>query len=312
MSKDKSVVLERVLSRENEYIIKDCAGITAGRVFIIDMSPEGRYSILRMKFYRDNKSYYILKDAIIILLRTLFNKGINKVNIIIDAEVSTKPFVDLGFSLEGVMEENQYVNGSYHDELIFGIMANDFESLQRVNVLKLHGSNIDIRILTPDDSEDLFNYYVRNKEYLKPYEPSRDESFYSLEVQKKILIESYKQFLNGASLNCGIYKNNRLIGKIQISNIVQGVFRSAFIGYSIDEKEQGHGYMKEALKLMLDYSFEELELHRIEASTLVDNIKSQKVLRGCGFTELGINRDYLFINGGWRDHITFYKINNSL
>ncbi len=41
--------------------------------------------------------------------------------------------------------------------------------------------------------------------------------------------------------------------------------------------------MKEALKLLIDYTFNEIDIHRIEASTLIDNIRSQKVLEGCGF-----------------------------
>jgi ribosomal-protein-alanine N-acetyltransferase len=65
--------------------------------------------------------------------------------------------------------------------------------------------------------------------------------------------------------------------------------------------------MKEALKLVLDYAFEDMELHRIEATTLLDNEKSQRVLVSCGFKEVGISEKYLFINGKWRDHKIFYK-----
>ena len=54
------------------------------------------------------------------------------------------------------------------------------------------------------------------------------------------------------------------------------------MGYSIDKEEQGKGYMKEALSLVSKYAFEEMELHRLEASTLIENIKSQKVLKACG------------------------------
>ncbi len=50
-------------------------------------------------------------------------------------------------------------------------------------------------------------------------------------------------------------------------------------------------------------------LHRIEASTLIDNIKSQRVLLSCGFKEVGISDKYLFINGKWRDHRNFALIN---
>ena len=76
----------------------------------------------------------------------------------------------------------------------------------------------------------------------------------------------------------------------------------------MDKDHQGNGYMKEAVNLVLEYIKNDLELHRVEASTLVDNVKSQSVLKSCGFEELGLNKKYLYINGDWRDHITFYKI----
>ena len=67
--------------------------------------------------------------------------------------------------------------------------------------------------------------------------------------------------------------------------------------------------MKLSVKAVLEYAFNELGIHRVEASVLVDNEKSKSVLRACGFKELGLNEKYLFINGMWRDHITFYKVN---
>lgn len=311
MAKLKSVTLERAPGRENEYIIKDHIGITAGRVSIIEIVQENKYCTLRFKFYR-NDATVMIKDALIILLSSLFNnKDVKKVNIYVDELLDIKAFSAIGFSLEGVLEESLLSNGVYRSELIFGISFKTFESNQRINVFRLRGRNIDLRVLTPENSDELLDYNIRNKEHLRIYEPARDDSFYTLEVQRKILIEEYKQYLNGTTLNCGIYKDSRLIGKIRLSNIVHGAFRSGFIGYSIDEKEQGRGHMKEAVELLVDYSFNEMDLHRVEASTLVSNIKSQRVLLGCEFVELGINRDYLFINGGWKDHITYYRTNKN-
>jgi [ribosomal protein S5]-alanine N-acetyltransferase len=54
-------------------------------------------------------------------------------------------------------------------------------------------------------------------------------------------------------------------------------------------------------------AFEELELHRVEAGTLVDNVASQRVLEKNGFTRIGLARRYLRIAGAWRDHILFQR-----
>lgn len=309
MLKEHHVTISLANGSKSEYIVRDNAGITLGRVFIIELSKENRYCSFRVKFYKDGESgYELLKEALNIFLISLFkNMNINKVSVVADEEINIMAFTDLGFKLEGIISSSIIFNKVFKDELIFGLNFDSFRDEKRYKEIEISGINVELAVLTPDDAEDVLNYYLKNKLYLAPFEPDRDESFYTLTGQRRILVEGYKQFLNGDSVNFGIYKNKKLIGKIQISNIVMGVFRSAFVGYSIDEDEQGKGYMKEALGLVIKYAFEDIGLHRVEASTLVENIKSQKVLKACGFKEVGMNEKYLFVNGKWRDHITFYK-----
>lgn len=308
---EKMVTVENVQGREKEYVIKDNNGITVGRFFLVDYQSDNRSFIFRVSYYRIG-NFNMLKEALQILLKKIFTTtNTYKVNVLVDEEVNVRALTDIGMTLEGVVEDNIVSKGYYRSELLFGINSMDFESGIRVNILKLRGNNVELKVFTPEDSEDMLEYYIRNKEHLQPFEPAREDSFYTLEVQRRILIENYKQYLNGTTISFGIYLNDKLIGKAQLSNIVMGIFRSAFIGYSVDKDYQGRGYMKEALGLILDYAFGEMELHRIEASTLVDNIKSQRVLLGCGFKELGVNKEYLFINGAWRDHKTFYIINGN-
>ena len=114
--------------------------------------------------------------------------------------------------------------------------------------------------------------------------------------------------MTGVGSDLGIYKDNKLIGKAKISNIVYGVLKSGILGYSIDKEYEGKGYMKEAINLVLEYAKEYLDLHRIEASVLTTNERSKGLLLSCGFEEIGINKKYLYINGKWSDHVTFYKI----
>jgi ribosomal-protein-alanine N-acetyltransferase len=310
MNKGKYVSLEAVKGNAREYVIKDNAYIILGRIFIVELDKENKFCQFRLKFYKySNGSYDYLKDTLNLILNILFrNMAINKVNVIAHESINISAFTDLGFELEGIITDSVISKSEYQSELMFGI--NDFvfnrNSVKRDFMIE--GSSIKIQVLTPGDAEEVLDYHLRNREFLRYFEPARDEGFYTLDSQKRTLTESYKQFINGNGVNFGIYKSNKLIGKIRISNIVMGVFKNAFIGYSIDEKEQGKGYMKEAVKLVVAYAFGELELHRIEATTLIDNEKSQRVLRNCGFKELGISEKYLYINGEWRDHMVFYNV----
>lgn len=297
--------------KQNEYIIQDKVGIMIGRIFIVELNNESSFCSLRVKLYKNDKDHEnIFKRAIEIVLQSLFrNKKLHKLNIIVDEDIIVTPFIELGFALEGVLWESLVANGERKNEFIFGIDEDVLRNYNNINVLRIQGENIELKILTPDDAEGFLQYYKENKAYLEPFEPVRDREFFTLSGQVQDLTDNYKQFLNGTSVGFGIYKDKKVIGKIRLSNIVRGVFQNAFVGYSIDEKEQGKGYMKEALSLVLDYAFEDLELHRVEATTLVDNERSQSVLSACGFKEIGISESYLLINGKWRDHKIFYRLN---
>ena len=310
MNKGKYVNLEAVKGNEREYVIKDNTYIILGRIFIVELDKENKFCQFRLKFYKHTKgSYEYLKDSLKLILNILFkNMGINKVNVIAHESINISAFTDLGFELEGIITDSVINKSEYQSELMFGINDFVFNRNSMKRDLTIEGRSIKIQALTPGDAEEVLGYHLRNREFLRIFEPARDESFYTLDSQNRTLVEGYKQFLNGNGVNFGIFKNDKLIGKIRISNIVMGVFKNAFIGYSMDEKEQGKGYMKEAVKLVVAYAFEELELHRIEATTLIDNAKSQRVLRNCGFKELGISERYLYINGEWRDHMVFYKV----
>lgn len=308
MNKIKEVTIELVKGSLNDYIIKDKDNIFIGRFTIVELDKENKKCNLKLKFFKENKQN-LLREAVISILRAIFKDGtIYKVNILVDENINYKVFLDLGFTLEGIFTENIFLNGVFLDELSFGINRFEFNSKQRNYIVKLKSKNLILKSFTPDCTEELLDYYNRNKEHLRDYEPTRDNSFYTYEAQKDLILESYKNLMSGTGIDLGIYKEDKLIGKIKISNIVYGVFKSGIIGYSMDKEYQGKGYMQEALKVVLKYAEEELELHRLEASVLTDNVKSKAVLIKCRFKEIGLNEKYLFINGAWRDHITFCRI----
>lgn len=306
MLQKQKVTITNKADSENDYVIKDKDKINIGRFSIIDLDENNRHCSIKLSFYR-NEDYELLKETLKLIVQAILkNININKVNIYTIDSVNIASFLDLGFILEGILFDNLYNQGNYNNEICMGITRNDYYDCKRLNLVELVTDSIKVKLLTPENAEELLDYYIRNKDHLRDFEPSRDNSFYTLESQKNLLNESYRQFFNGTTIDLGIFLEEKLIGKVKISNIVTGIFKNGIIGYSIDKDEQGKGYMKKAVMLALEYAFKELRLHRIEASALVNNEKSKNVLLACGFKELGLNEKYLFINGKWRDHITYY------
>ncbi|MGM9974815.1 MAG: GNAT family N-acetyltransferase [Clostridiaceae bacterium] len=306
-----SALIEAVRGSSNEYIIKDKLGINRGRFAIFDLDKENKRCSLRINYYDEEESF--LEESLRIILASIFkDKVYNKVNIYTHEDCCIKAFTACGLTLQGVLEDNVLYKGSLENEYIFGISIDKYYSMQlkgREVVKEDNQEEFYLKVLTPEYAEELLNYYIRNKEHLAPFEPKRVNSFFTLETQKENLAEAYRGYLNGSSVEFGVFLKDKLIGKIKVSSIVYGVFRSGIVGYSIDKDHEGKGYGKRALNLLCDYAFSELELHRLEGSTLLNNVKSQRVLKGCGFKELGRNEQYLHIAGKWQDHITFYRIN---
>ena len=308
MNSHKEINIELVKGSINDYRIKDKNKIVIGTFSIINMDKSNKKCDIRFKFYR-NDNYDLVKETLELILKVVFKEeNIFKVNIVVDETINLKAFLDLGFTLEGILTDNIFIKGNFYDAFSLGINKNDHFNSVRNNIIELKGLRVTVRNFTPDDADKLLNYYENNKTHLQQFEPQRDENFYTYEAQRNILLESYKQLMTGTSCDMGIYIKDKLIGKIKISNIVYGVFKSGILGYSIDKEYEGKGYMKETIKLVLKYAKEYLELHRIEASALVDNERSKGALLSCGFEEVGVNKKYLFINGKWSDHITFYRI----
>ena len=306
MESDLRVKIQSDKSSETEYLIKDKSDIIVGRFITSELNSQSKTCDINLKFYREY-DYELLSDTLTLVLKATFkDANIFKVNIRVVETIDFNAFIDLGFTLEGIFSQNQYLKGEYFDELSFGITRKDYNLMSKYSLVELKGQNVILKNLTAGNAEELLEYYKKNKKYLEPFEPTKDSSFYTVENQRKILNNNYKEFLKGVTIELGIFKEEKLIGKIKLSRILYGSFKNGMLGYSMDEDEQGKGYMKESVYLFLKYAFDECELHRIEASALVNNKKSIGVLTGCGFKMTGINEKYLLINGKWMDHVTYY------
>lgn len=96
--------------------------------------------------------------------------------------------------------------------------------------------------------------------------------------------------------------DDEIAGFITISQIIRGVLESAFVGYAGFVGFTGRGHMADGLSLVVDYAFERLHLHRLEVNMQPTNTASRELARACGFRREGYSPNYLYIDGGWRDH----------
>lgn len=170
--------------------------------------------------------------------------------------------------------------------------------------MKLKGSRIFLRFLEDKDAEALLDLQLRNKEFFQKSSPFRKDDYYTLEAKCKFIENSIGSRKNDEGYSLGIFMNDieELIGLINLNGVLRGPLQSCLIGYSIDKLHNNKGYMTEAVKLAVQFAFDKLRLHRIEAGVMPRNIGSMRVLEKVGFNKEGIAQKNVRINGKWEDH----------
>ena len=179
---------------------------------------------------------------------------------------------------------------------------------------KLLGDRIHLRPPKRRDALKWQKLRLASKEFLIPWEPSWDSFSCSRRAYFRYLKNSnYLANMDRAYFFL-IFKNKDkdLLGGINIGNVRRGVSQNASIGYWVGSTHSRKGYMYEALKILIPSLFLDLRLNRVEAAILEENIASKNLLKKIGFKKEGKLRNYLKINGQWRDHIMYSLLEDDL
>ncbi len=166
------------------------------------------------------------------------------------------------------------------------------------------------RELPPAAAPRVAAFLKENWHFHRQWEPLRDDAYFSVGEQRKRLrfIRSagdaihFWVFLRETGSRGSGWRDKPLIGSITLTSIVRGFFQNAFLGYKVDARHARRGYMSEAIREVLTYAFETLELHRIEANVMPNNVASRGLLERLGFRDEGVAKSYLKIQGRWEDH----------
>lgn len=177
---------------------------------------------------------------------------------------------------------------------------------------ELRGPDHYLRLPRHSDYKQWREVRSESRRFLQPWEPlwHADELTYS--AFRLRVTRNSQECASGIAVPLLIFDyEDRLLGGITIGNIRRGAAQCCMIGYWMGEKYAGNGHMSAALKLVIPYIFKGLQLHRIEAACIPDNSKSIRLLENAGFQREGLLRDYLKINGSWRDHALYALVDTS-
>lgn len=171
---------------------------------------------------------------------------------------------------------------------------------------ELQTPRLALRASDPAFAPAAADYYRRNREAHARWNPPQPDTMFNAEGQRERLATAAASIAAGTLAGWWLFTPDaspRAIGQIHLSQIARGPFCSAMLGYSIDGAHEGRGLMREALEAVLADAFGRLGLHRVQANARPENARSLGLLERLGFEREGLAREYLFIDGAWRDHV---------
>ncbi len=148
---------------------------------------------------------------------------------------------------------------------------------------------------------------AQSREFLAPWEPlwaSDELSRASFRRRVRHYLRDLREDV-GYALFIFAVSTGALIGGLTLCNVRRGVTQSCTLGYWIGAQYANQGYMTAAVRAVVPFVFDSLELHRLEAACLPTNTASIRLLEKTGFRREGLARRYLRINGAWQDHLLY-------
>lgn len=164
---------------------------------------------------------------------------------------------------------------------------------------------VSIRPLERGDAAELLELRSRKRAHLEPWEPARPESWYTLAAQQAAVEAAVAARESGRGFPFAVVESGRIVGGVNLSEIVRGAFQNAYLGYWVDGSVARRGFATEAVRQAVAFAFGEAGLHRVQAAVIPRNGASVRVLEKAGFREEGLALRYLQIAGAWEDHRIF-------
>ena len=172
----------------------------------------------------------------------------------------------------------------------------------------LKGNNIYIRALEPNDLE--FVYAIENDQSI--WEVSNTHTPYSRFLVKQYLENAHQDIYEAKQLRLAICKNEdfQAVGLIDLFDFDPKNNRAG-VGIVISNgSNRNSGLGSEALQLVINYAFNQLQLHQLYANIGSKNEISISLFTKFGFQKIGVKKDWNKINNQYEDEMLYQLINH--
>lgn len=149
-----------------------------------------------------------------------------------------------------------------------------------------------------------------SRDFLTPWDPLWAEDSLSRKSFANRVYWAAGAERAGSALPLFLFRraDDAFVGAVTLDNIRRGPAQAGTLGYWVGAPYQRQGYMREAIEAVVHHAFSALDLSRIEAGCLPENVASRGVLEKVGFKYEGVAQSYLQINGRWRNHVLYANL----
>ena len=171
--------------------------------------------------------------------------------------------------------------------------------------INLKGKHILLRALEPGDLD--FLYALENDADI--WEISNTLRPYSRVVLKDYLSNAHRDIFEVKQLRlCVCDTEGERIGLVDLFDFDPKHHRAGIGIIILNPADRNKGAGAEALSLLMDYSFEILELHQVYANILEDNLPSIHLFEKLGFKKVGLKKDWIRWGGAFKNELLYQKI----
>jgi ribosomal-protein-serine acetyltransferase len=167
----------------------------------------------------------------------------------------------------------------------------------------------ELRLLEPMCAEELFALVEAHRAYFARFQGWPD-CMTTVEATRGFLRGAVHNFAECGALYLGIYVDGALAGGVGFNPGIDPVQHTAEMFYYIAEPWQGRGYVTRACRVLIDYGFRTMNLHRILVRAAGSNTRSWAVAERLGFTRDGVHRDAKWLGDRYDDHYFYSLLEN--
>lgn len=168
----------------------------------------------------------------------------------------------------------------------------------------LTGKHIKLRALEPSDLETLYSW--ENNTHI--WKVSQTMTPFSKHVLTQYLANAHQDIYTSKQLRLMIQKDEKDIGTIELFDFEPTHLRAGVGIWIADESEREKGFAKEALQLLVNYAFEQLQLKQVYCNISSNNKASINLFSGLDFMLVGVKKKWNKTQEGWQDELLFQRI----